>query len=245
MRRLALAALLPACADPAPTESDTEPDSGWTGPEVTLSGYAFEFIGFEPIGGARVHLAEFPDRVAHTAADGTWSLRAPDAPALTPILEAEGFKTTALATIAPGGEDVDQLGFQMVRPGAFDVLAVLSGVVPDEARCQVALTITEAGIRDLDLDGLRRWGAHGVAGVTVSADPPSDVVVYFNAQVIPTPSLTESSRDGGVTLGNLDPGVYRVEGQHPTLSFDPITVTCAPGRFVNAGPPRGLAERPG
>jgi hypothetical protein len=38
------------------------------------------------------------------------------------------------------------------------------------------------------------------------------------------------------------PGVYTLRAVHPTRFFAPFVATCEPGRFINAGPTRGLRE---
>jgi len=64
--------------------------------------------------------------------------------------------------------------------------------------------------------------------------------------VIPDPSLTETSNDGGVIWTEVPHGSYTVKAHHPTKRFASFKATCKNGRIVNANPPQGLYQlRPG
>jgi hypothetical protein len=101
-------------------------------------------------------------------------------------------------------------------------------------------------VRDLSFEDFVAYGAHGVAGATASARPALPDPIYFNESVIPDPSLTESSVDGGVLWLDVPAGVYRFRAHHPSARFASFIATCEPGRLVNANPPQGLYQlKPG
>jgi hypothetical protein len=68
--------------------------------------------------------------------------------------------------------------------------------------------------------------------------------VYFNSAVIPDQSRKESSDDGGVLWGNVEPGEYRITATKPGATFASIRMKCRPGVLVNASPPYGLQALP-
>jgi hypothetical protein len=86
-------------------------------------------------------------------------------------------------------------------------------------------------------------GAHGEAGATVSSTPmipASSGPVYFNDDVIPDPTFTATSTDGGVVWTNIEPGTYALSATKDGVSFESVTMKCRPGVLVNASPPYGL-----
>ncbi len=60
--------------------------------------------------------------------------------------------------------------------------------------------------------------------------------------MIPDPSLTQTSGDGGVIWTEVPPGSYKVSASSPTDRFASFRATCRDGRIVNANPPWGLRE---
>ena len=81
-----------------------------------------------------------------------------------------------------------------------------------------------------------------LAGATATTSPGLPGPIYFNDNVIPDPSLTETSTDGGVIWTEVPSGTYRVSAQHPTKRFSSFVATCRKGRVVNANPPQGLNQ---
>jgi hypothetical protein len=122
-------------------------------------------------------------------------------------------------------------------------MASIVGVDPTSPQCQVVSTVSVNAIHNLGFEDYAAYGAHGRAGATVSAFPPLPGPIYFNEQVLPDASLTQTSGDGGVLFKNVPNGVYRLRATHPNHRFGTARVTCAPGRFVNAAPPWGLWEK--
>ncbi|TNF35713.1 MAG: hypothetical protein EP329_05955 [Deltaproteobacteria bacterium] len=232
MRRLIIVMLaLPvfACADTST-------------PQITISGTAYTFGTPDPVEGAEVHVAELPKLTTTTDVNGYWELEVPEGATVTPWVTDSGHVAMYAQTYVDVADDIDDIYFQMVKPFTFDALAAVLGVTPDPEKCQLASTVNEKAIQGLTFEEFRTHGPHGVAGATVTIDPPVVDVVYFNESVIPDRTLTESSRDGGVVWTNLDPGVYTLRATHPDKAFAEVTVTCEPGRFINASPPQGLFE---
>ncbi len=222
---------------------DTNGPAPYTGPTVKLHGYAFEFgSNGKPVVDAKVRLAEFPSFVATSGQDGSYVLSVPDGLASTPYVDHPGFKLMHLQTFTTAGEDLTNVNFQMVSPIIYDIFTAILEVDADPEKCQISSTVNTKEIRDLDLEGFRAYGAHGVAGATVSAEPATADMVYFNENVVPNRTLTETSDDGGVVWPNVTPGIYVMSATHPDTSFASFTATCVAGRFINAGPPWGLRE---
>lgn len=228
---LAAAALATACVDDAAAP-----------PKVVLSGNAYTFNTPDPVVGATIGIAEEPGLTTTSAADGSWSLEVDGDREVTPYVTDSRFVTMHLQTFALTDADLEHVNFQMVNHGVWDLLAQVLAITPDPAKCQIASTVSEKAIQAMTYDEFRAHGAHGVAGATVTVTPETTPVVYFNKDVIPDRSLTESSRDGGVVWTNVDPGRYTIHASHPDKQFEDIVVECAAGRFVNANPPHGLRE---
>jgi hypothetical protein len=86
-------------------------------------------------------------------------------------------------------------------------------------------------------------GAHGEAGATVTLDPPLPAEhgpIYFNAQVLPDRTLTETSEDGGVLFIQVPPGEYVWTASKPDALLSRVKSKCRVGFLVNASPPWGL-----
>lgn len=210
---------------------------------IHITGYAFAFAGLgQPVANATIRIAEWPDLVVQTAEDGTYTLQVPNTGTFTPYAEHENYKTMYLQTFSADGIDLHNVNFQMVEPFIYDLMASAVGVTPDPATCQIATTVNTIDIRDMTLDEFKAYGPHGVAGAVVWSEPALDVTVYFNASVVPEPSLTETSGDGGVVWPNVPPGVYTFGANHSDKPFASFVATCEPGRFINAGPPWGIRE---
>lgn len=210
--------------------------------EVTLSGVAYTFNTPDPVAGAIIRIVEVPDAVATSAADGSWSLTVRSEGELTPYVTHADHVTMHLQTFVDPPATLERVYFQMVKPAVYDTLALVLGITPDPARCQIASTVSEKAIQTMTFAEFKAHGAHGVGDATVTMDPPGAAVVYFNEQVIPDKSRTTSSRDGGVVWTNVPPGRYTITATHPTKAFAPIVIACEAGRFINANPPQGLRE---
>jgi hypothetical protein len=239
----------PADADVALADAGGQPvpdgtgDAGASGPAtIRLSGWAFAFAGGGKPLVARIGIAEIPGLETTSAPDGTWEIEVPNGVAVTPWAESEGYQTMHLQTFTGSGEPIDHVDFQMVEKAIFNMFAYVLEMEPDPGRCQISTTVNTIKVRDLPLSEFVAYGAHGVAGATSHAEPEIPDTVYFDETTIPDRSLTETTIDGGVVWANVLPGVYTLRAVHPTRFFAPFVATCEPGRFINAGPTRGLRE---
>jgi hypothetical protein len=239
---LALAAV-PAGAAKQPKLKPLEP--------VHMRGTVYTFDNQVPIEGATVTIAELPGLSATTGPDGTYDLLVPDGTRITPYAEAPGHRGLHIQTFVTQGRDLERVNHQIPTTGIFQALgAILS--VPRDAngtplQCVVVSTFSTVNVRDVSFAEFVAYGAHGVAGATGSSEPAiAKPPVYFNESVIPDPSRTESSIDGGIVWTEIPAGVYRFSAAHPSTRFARFRATCEPGRVVNANPPQGLYElRPG
>ena len=213
---------------------------------VHLRGTAYSFDNQQPIAGALIRVAELPRIRSRTRPNGTYDLAVPRGATVTPYIQAQGYHGSYLQTFTNQDRSLDRVNFQIPTVATYHALAALLHVPLDEndnpARCVVVSTFSTKRIRNLSFDEFIAYGAHGVAGATGRASPPLPKPIYFNENVIPDPSLTESSVDGGVIWLKVPRGVYRFSGRHPTTRFASFVATCKPGRFINADPPQGLYE---
>jgi hypothetical protein len=134
-------------------------------------------------------------------------------------------------------QGIDDLTFQVPTPEIYDALASIVQITPDPARCQMVTTVTRLSGTILEP------GAHGEAGVVVVTEPSLPAEhgpIYFNADVIPDRSLTESSDDGGVLYTNVPPGDYVWHGTKAGSELQDVKMKCRAGVLVNASPPRGM-----
>lgn len=213
---------------------------------VVLSGNAYVKNSPQPVVGAVVGVAEYPQLSTVTDADGAWAIEVPDAAAVTPYLQHPDFVPTYTETFTTAGEDVDRVHFQMIAPEVFELLAGMLGVVPDPGKCQLSTEVTSRETEQMSLDELVTVRPHGVEDATVSLDPPSGSITYFaygEPFDLPDATLSKTSASGGLVSTQVDPGVYTLRATHAARSFESIVVTCEPGRFINATVPRGLRER--
>lgn len=242
-----LVLLLTACG-PAYGPGGGGGAGGGGGPRtVHLRGTAYEFGRVRTLlAGATIRVAEDPDLQTVVAADGTYDLEVPDRRPVTPYIEAAGYHTIHLQTFTPEGEDLEHVNFQTPSEAIYRALVAIVGLEVDAdgdpQKCAVVSTFSTRNVRGVSYEEFIGYGAHGVPGATASAEPALAPPIYFNEQVIPDPTRTESSVDGGVAWIEVPAGTYTITADHPSTEFAPFTATCAPGRVVNANPSWGLHE---
>jgi len=209
-------------------------------PTASVSGDAFAFnegVDSRVVGG-RVFVLEDPEVSTTTDATGHFVLNdLPVGSDVTLVLEHPEFIPIQTGTIELGEDGAERVTFQAVTPGIRDALAGLLMITLDPERCQMVTTVTRVG------RSLYDPGAHGEAGVTVTIDPPLPAEsgpIYFDSRVLPDPTLTETSDDGGVLFVNVPPGEYTWTAHADGLAFRPVRMKCRAGMLVNASPPWGL-----
>ena len=217
--------------------------SSLAGGNVQLSGVVYTFNTPFPVAGARVAIAEHPELSTITDAAGRYALSVPDNEEVTPFAEMSGYRTMHLQTFETDGESIQDAHFQLVPLQVYAFLAFLVGVDPASPLCQVVTTVAVKELRGLTFEQLTQFGPQGLPGAMVRSRPALPGPIYFNEQVIPDPSRTSTSSDGGVVFTNVPNCRYRLIASHPTARFSKINVICEPGRFVNASPPWGLIEK--
>ena len=214
---------------------------------VHLRGTAYEFNSVHTLlHGATIRVAEFPRLKAVVRRDGTYDLAVPDRASVTPYIQASGYHTIYLQTFKTAGEDFANVNFQTPSEPVYRGLVALLNVPVDKqgdpVACAIVSTFSTRNVRDLDYAGFIAYGAHGVAGATATAKPALPKPTYFNANVIPDPAQTVSSKDGGVVWTGVPAGVYTITAHDPASRFASFVASCQPGRIVNANPPWGLHQ---
>jgi len=232
---LATVVLLTACGG---NEADEPPPP----PKIRVSGTAYSFTlpgtPYGRIAGGEISLLEAPGEVATADEEGVFSLEGlTGGSEATFVVKAEGFPEGQTKTFTLPGEDLEGLTFQIPGDDLVLMLAAVLGITVADDRCQLVSTITRVG------KSIGDEGAHGEPGATVALEPaiPDEHgPVYFNAGVLPDPTLTESSEDGGVLYTNVPPGDYVLTADKEGVEFTPIRLRCRAGVLVNASPPFGL-----
>ena len=221
-------------------DGDGDPSGDGDGePLMSASGDAFAFTlpgeDYGRIANATVSLLEDPNMTTTTDADGHWVLELGPGPA-TFVIAADGFPPARTKTFMIE-DSVELVTFQVPNDELFGLLAGVLNLEVDPATCQIVSTVTRVGKSIYDA------GAHGEEGAIVTIDPPLPAEhgpVYFNSAVIPDPSLTETSDDGGILFTNVPPGTYTLHAEKDGVVFEDVVMQCAAGVLVNASPPYGL-----
>lgn len=237
--------LVLGCADPFADDGDTGCDDAQHGGDtpIAVSGDAFAFTlpgtPYGRIEGASISIVEQPGLTAVTDAGGHFVITGvPAGSTATFEMVADGFPRARTKTFTlPAEGPQDRVTFQIPDDALFALLADLLTVEVDPEACQIVTTVTRVGRSVYD------DGAHGEAGATVTLDPPVDAAhgpVYFGADVVPDPSLTQTTEDGGVLYSNVPAGTYVMRAMKDGVTFDELTMECEGGTLVNASPPFGL-----
>jgi hypothetical protein len=215
---------------------------------VTISGRAYAFNHMDTyLAGATIRVRELPRLSATTDANGDYSLEVPDDTNVTPYIEPpDGYNQIDLQTFHPRGADIENANFQTPGDLEYNGLAALLDVpMGSDGRpvdCVIVTTASDRDVRGVDYDTFHARTPHGVPGAQAQTRPLVPGPTYFNESVIPDPSKTETSEDGGMIWTEVPAGTYRVVTTSPSTSFASFLATCAPGRVVNANPPWGAYE---
>ena len=213
---------------------------------VKIKGRAYAFDNQVPIAGATIRAIGAPGVSTTSRADGSYGLTVPDGAKVTPYIRAAGYHKIFLQTFLTQNRDLRKVNFQVPSDGIYMALAALLDVKLDAngnpARCAIVSTVSTKKIRDLTFPEFVAFGAHGVPGAAATTSPRLPDPVYFNSSVIPDPSLSETSKDGGVIWTEVPHGTYRVSADRPNKRFASFQATCKNGRVVNANPPWGLYQ---
>jgi hypothetical protein len=223
-----------------------ESPAGGVNDTSVIKGTAYSFDNQDPIAGATIRARGAPGASATSRADGSYRLEVPNRSNVTPYIEAEGYHGIFLQTFSTHGRTLRKVNFQIPTDRTYRALAALLDVKLDEngdpARCAIVSTVSTKKIRNLSFREFIAYGAHGVPGATAATRPRLPDPIYFNENVIPDRSLSETSKDGGVIWTEVPRGTYRVSADHPSKRFASFRATCRNGRVVNANPPQGLYQ---
>lgn len=215
---------------------------------VTISGRAYAFNHSDThLAGATIRVRELPALSATTDVNGDYTLEVPDQTTVTPYIEPPpGYNQIDLQTFYTRGKAIENANFQTPADAEYNGLAALLSVPlgPDgrPQQCVIVTTASARNVRGVDFETFQARTPHGVPGATAHADPALPPAVYFNDSVIPDPSKTETSGDGGIIWTGAPAGRYRVITDSASARFASFLASCEPGRIVNANPPWGAYE---
>jgi len=250
--------------------------SGAPGDSVRFSGIAWSFTlpgeDYGRISGAQISILEMPELETTSNAEGEFMIEGlPVGSQATLVLEHENHPLTYTKTFTVPDSNLDDVTFQIPTNGLFGLIEaglVGAGVIDeiDPSKCQMVSTFTRFGKTIGDA------GPHGEPGALLSVAPANNSEagpIYFNDEVLPDPSRTYSSIDGGVLLINVEPGEYTLSAscvEDPTeliaeyppeanpdeslrcqtedVQFESILMKCQAGVFLNASPSYGLQALP-
>lgn len=241
------AALLAACGPAAPpTTMDMAMAKahGGAGPLVTASGAAHVFgPGGGDLTGAVISVAEAPALTTTVAANGTFSLGVPGGGECSFVLRKAGFAANQTATLPVGAGGITQIGFQAPTDKTFDLLATITGIDVDPARCQIATTVSRAGTAPYGGPALGEPDAIVTIMPPLPAEHGPIYFRYVSTDVIyPDRKLAATTLDGGVLYANVPPGEYVLRADKPGKKFTTVKLRCRAGMLVNAAPPWGIQE---
>jgi hypothetical protein len=238
---------------------------------VTISGKAFIFNHMNTyISDATIKVREFPKISATTDSLGDYVLTVPNDATVTPyILSGQGTLTKHersddsptgtvdthwneidLQTFHTRGQNIENANFQTPQDAEYNGLKGLLGIESNPetgrpAQCAIVTTASQRDVRDTTYQGYWENTPHGVEGATSVEYPAIDGPIYFNEQVIPLPTVPNTSGDGGIIWPVVPTGTYRIVTSSPDARFASFLATCAPGRVINANPPWGAYELTG
>jgi hypothetical protein len=167
---------------------------------------------------------------------------------ITPYIDPPpGYNEIDLQTFHTRGEDIENANFQTPADLEYSLLAAILSVPIDEQtgrpqQCVIVTTASARNVRGVDYETFHERTPHGVPGATSTESPPIDGPIYFNENVIPDPTATATSGDGGIVWSVVPAGTYRIETTSPDTRFASFLATCENGRVVNANPPWGAYE---
>jgi hypothetical protein len=224
-----------------------EIDPGWGEGPLTIRGRAYFFdmphIGqidwIRDVEGAEVHVFEAPELRVTIDPEDDHSFEIsgiPEGVEITLAVVHDDYYPHLSGTFTTGDTDIEGVTFQAVSHTIAFLAGGLLGADPyDGETCQMATTVTAAGAEDI-------W-AVGEPGAIVTLDPEVPLEqgpYYFDESVIPDPTLTETTSDGGVTVVGATPGVYTWSGHKEGVVFEDLTMRCEIGWITNPSPPWGM-----
>jgi hypothetical protein len=246
---------------------------------VSMGGIAWGFTlpdpsggGYDRIADATVSVLERPELQTITDDQGEFTIAGiPSGSDATFVMEHPNYPLAHSKTHIVPATDVTDLTFQVPNRELYSLIELGLGITTDPEKCQMVSTFTRYGKTIGDP------GPHGQAGAVLGIESPADATIaegpiYFNDDVLPDPTRSYSSLDGGVLILNADPGDYTLsascvsdpdlmaafvdeypEEEYPDedlrcqtedVEFESVRMKCRSGVFVNASPSYGLQALP-
>ena len=213
---LACAQACLACSGPPPWPGGDDVETEEPGPvehtttDVEVTGTIVE-PGNDPVEGLEVCVfGDASKPCATTDRKGTFVMRAPPRKRLMLSFEGRDEFPPAVATYETTTSD-----------GAFEVLIFPLALLPmlDDAIGQKI----DLGLGHvlLEAHSALNEAAPNVSGVTAAIDPATGLGPYYQADLLPDVSLTETGAAGGIGFVNLTTGSYDVALHHPVRTCDP------------------------
>jgi hypothetical protein len=250
--------LLLACVRQPPTP-EVETYRVKMPPQTRVSGVVFEFDtrALVPNAPLLLHLEGQDPLSLMSDSFGYWKAEVPDGVPFTPELNIEGYLPARHATFVVGEGTEDQPGYlakperldlQAVPLAVFDEMATsLAGTPLRRDACLVVDTVAVAQVYSMaSFAEFLPLRPHGEPGVRMRLEPDPGVdPIYFNEDVRPDRSLSQTTLDGGVLWLNVPPGTYTITGEQddPELEVVPRQVECLAGELINLNPPMGAGVR--
>lgn len=208
---------------------------------VSLEGDALELLT-EVVGprivGARISVLEDPSKTATTGADAHFRIDdLEEGTEVTLVMDHPDYYPLQSATFRPPSGGMKAVTLQAITKSRFAALRAGFPPLEEESHCILASTITRLGGT---LYARLRQGEVGASVVATPAPPSDSGPIYFNESVIPDPTKTATTKDGGVLYFHVPPGTYELTAQKPGVAFSKVTMKCRPGFVVNAAPSVGI-----
>lgn len=222
---------------------------------LTLSGRAVHYRYLMEIDHAKISILELPDVAAvETDAKGYWQMKVVkmigEKQDCSFICKHENYPECQTKVIEVCDNNIDDVTFQIPDNQTFNTLklsleAGISQMIGSQYtidvknKCQVFTTIGKSWASML----LEKF-PHGEPGATAIISPnikfPALGPIYFNEKVLPDPTLTKTSVDGGVFYANVSEGTYTLAGVKENVEFKTVKIKARPGIILNASPPYGI-----
>src|SRR4029079_6843532 len=182
--------------------------------------------------GAVIKVREIPGVGATSDANGDCTRDVPGDANVAPSIDPpDGWNEIDLQTFHTRGEDIENANFQTPADLEYNALAAILSVPIDEqtgrpSQCVIVTTASARNVRGVDYETFRDRTPHGVPGATSTESPALDGPIYFNENVIPDPSKTETSEDGGIIWKVVPAGNYRIEDSSPHTPLGELSLSC-------------------
>lgn len=216
--------------------------------KAPVTGFTRDFASAKPIPNAKITILENGFQFSSDAAGNFGPIYWPVGKSITLVIEKPGYQTTQSATVIVPPEGLttpyNNITLQPLDLFTYYMFASVMGVTLDSEKCHVGTTVT-AYHKTLGVI------PQGEVNARVELTPTTNEKPYYfdifkdgPLKDYPNPTtkgLTETSADGGVVFGNLDPRdtPYLMTAFKPGVSFSQVQFICRKGVFINMSPPQG------